>query len=49
LFFGVHPKFGKSWDYTIYLDDRLVGEKPLKSLGFHLPPDLTDAVTAYSR
>ena len=48
LFFGVHRKYGKTWDYTIYLDAPLVGQKPLHQLGFNLPKNLAETVLTHS-
>jgi hypothetical protein len=48
LFFGVHKKYGKTWDYSLYLDPRLVGRKPLNQLGFTLPKPLAETVLTHS-
>jgi hypothetical protein len=49
MFFGVNERYGKSWSYDIYLDESLIGQKPLSELGFDLPEDLAEAVAVYGR
>ena len=49
LFFGIHPRFGKSWSYNLNISDDMVPEAKLDDLDFRLPESVREDIMKFEQ